>query len=58
MSLSEPEREVVDGVRRALNTAVGECADSAAQGEWASAERWARLAFGLVEVLEERGVHA
>ena len=55
MSLSRPEIEVVEGVRRAYETAVAQFAAAAVSGNLTDAERWAAITFGLVEALEEPG---
>lgn len=54
MTLSAPELEVVAGVRRAYETAVAQFAGAASRGDVQDAERWAAIAFSLVEAIDGR----
>jgi hypothetical protein len=55
VNLSPPEVEVVRGVSRAYESAVTQFAVAVTAGDFPTAERWATIAFALVEALDERG---
>jgi hypothetical protein len=52
IALTPSERLFVDDVRRAFSVAVQQYSDQLAAHDLDAAERWASIAFGILEALE------
>jgi hypothetical protein len=52
--LTPAELQLVKGVQRAYDTAAAQFVQAASEQDFQAAERWAWLAFSLVDAVDER----